>query len=358
MSELRAEQPSPQEQPYRIEQRDPLGVLSSTREVMLRARLVQIDTTQIERLARSLMTPQDEKAGLSSGRAGITAPAWPAHYHFFDGSERTVNWLLVLDALNFCFWAEKGQARWQIEYRGEVLNGYWAEAAALRRAVEENKPLWDARYLSNIDRQELATIFRGPSQDGPGIPLFEERVRCAREVGQVLLERFGGQFSRLVEQAGRSGVALALALVEHFSSFRDVATYEGREVRFFKRAQICVADLHGAFGGRSWGAFTDMDELTIFADYKLPQVLRHHGVLVYAPELADRIDRLELLAPGSVEEVEIRAATTWASELLRREIVRLGGQAVTAAEIDQLLWHLGQDATDMRPYHRVRTIFY
>ena len=354
MAELQAEHHFSQEQPYSLEQRDPLGVLSSTREVILRARSVQIDTAQIERLARVLMTPQNGEAG----QAVFTAPAWPAQYHFFDGSERTVNWLLVLDALNFCFWAEKGHARWQIEYRGKVLNGYWAEAAALRRAVEENKPLWDARYLSNIDRQELAAIFRGPSQDGPGIPLFEERLRCAREVGRVLLERFGGQFSHLVEQAKQSGVALALALAEHFSSFRDVATYDGREVRFFKRAQICVADLYGAFGGRSWGAFTDMDELTIFADYKLPQVLRHHGVLVYAPELADRIDRLELLAPGSVEEVEIRAATIWACELLRRAIVRLSGQVVTAAEIDQLLWHLGQDAANMRPYHRVRTIFY
>ncbi len=358
MSELRTGQSSPQEQQFHLEQHDPLGVLSSTREVMLRAKLVQIDTAQIERLARSLLAPRNYERGQASGLSGIAAPAWPAHYHFFDGSERTVNWLLVLDALNFCFWAEKGQARWQIEYQGEVLNGYWAEAAALRRAVEENRPLWDARYLSNISQQELATIFRGPSQDRPGIPLFEERLRCAREVGQVLLERFGGQFSHLVEQAGQSGVALALALVEHFSSFRDVATYEGQEVRFFKRAQICVADLHSAFDGRSWGTFADMDKLTIFADYKLPQVLRHYGVLVYAPELAERIDHLELLAPGGVEEVEIRAATIWASELLRREIVRLGGQAVTAAEIDQLLWHLGQDAADMRPYHRVRTIFY
>jgi hypothetical protein len=355
MAELQAEQHFSQEQPYSIEeQRDPLGVLSSTREVVLRARFVQIDTVQIERLARALMTPQNGEAG----QAGFTAPVWPAQYHFFDGSERTVNWLLVLDALNFCFWAEKGQARWQIEYQGEVLNGYWAEAAALRRAVEENKPLWDAGYLSNIDRQELAAIFRGPSQDGPGIPLFDERLHCAREVGRVLLERFGGQFSHLVEQAKQSGVALALALAEHFSSFRDVATYDGREVRFFKRAQICVADLYSAFGGKSWGTFTDMDGLTIFADYKLPQVLRHHGVLVYTSELADKIDRLELLAPGSVEEVEIRAATIWACELLRRTIVRLSRQAVTAAEVDQLLWHLGQDAADMRPYHRVRTIFY
>jgi hypothetical protein len=80
--------------------------------------------------------------------------------------------------------------------------------------------------------------------------------------------------------------------------------------------------------------------------------------LVYTPELAARIDQQEQLAPGSAEEVEIRAATIWACELLRREATRLSTQAPTAAAIDQWLWHLGQDAEHMQPYHRVRTIYY
>lgn len=344
-----------QEQLYDLEQPDRLGVLTSTREVVVRARSVQIEMARVEQLARLLIGPQQEAAGQAPG---VAVPDWPERYHFFDGSERTVNWMLLLDALNFCFWGEKGQARWQIEYQGELLNGYWAEAASLRRAVEEGKPLWDAVYLSNIDHRELATIFRGLSADEPGIPLFEERLRSAREVGQVLLAHFGGEFSHLVEQTRQSGVELALALAEHFTSFRDVATYNHQEVRFLKRAQICVADLHGAFGGQSWGAFTDLDQLTIFADYKLPQVLRHYGALVYAPELAARVDNQDQLAPGSAEEVEIRAATIWASELLRRAVTRLCEQPITAALIDMLLWHLGQDAANMRPYHRVRTIFY
>lgn len=334
-----------------IERPDLSGVLTSTRAVVARARSVGLVSPQIGQLARLLV----EREGTEATDA---LPSWPARYHFFDGTRRTVNWMLLLDALNFCFWGAKGQERWRIEYQGEVLNGYWAEAAALRRAVEEGRPVWDARYLSNIDAEELAAIFRGLSADTPEIPLFGERLRIAREVGQVLLERFNGQFSHLVEQVQQSGVELALALADHFSSFRDVATYNSQEVRFLKRAQICVADLHGAFAGQSWGAFRDMDQLTIFADYKLPQVLRHYGALVYTPELAARVDQQEEFAPGSAEEVEIRAATIWTCELLRRAAAKLSAEALTAAEIDQWLWHLGQDADHMQPYHRVRTIYY
>lgn len=341
------------EKRYDLVQPDALGVLTSTREVVLRAKLVHIEHTQIAQLAQQLTNTQSATA-----TPQLTLPAWPAHYHFFDGSERTVNWLLLLDTLNFCFWSEHDQPRWQIAYQDEILNGYWAEAASLRRAVEEQKPLWDARYLSNIDHQELATIFRSLSADAPRIPLFEERLRATHEIGQVLSERFAGQFSHMVEQAEQSGVRLATLLAEYFPSFRDVATYQQHEVRFLKRAQICVADLHSAFGGQSWGTFTDLEHLTIFADYKLPQVLRHFGVLVYAPALASKVDHQELLTAGSADEVELRAATIWACELLRRVIERHVERPVTAMEIDQLLWHLGQDATHMQPYHRVRTIYY
>lgn len=152
-------------------------------------------------------------------------------------------------------------------------------------------------------------------------------------------------------------VKLALLLAAHFSSFNDVALYRKHEVRFLKRAQICVADLYGSFGGKAWGALQNLDQLTAFADYKLPQVLRHLGVLEYERTLAGHIDNQELISQGSEEEIEIRAATVWACELLRRAMVG-HDHHVTAAEIDQRLWLLGQESTHMRPYHRTRTIFY
>lgn len=324
---------------------DPLGVLSTTRPVVVAAGLVKINHGRLSVIAeqvRSFKLP---------GTAG--SGTWEARYHFFDGTARTVNWLLLLDALNFCFWPENGQPRWQIKYRGETLGGYWAEAAALTRAIEEGYPLWDARYLSEMSRADLAHILRGVNSPAP-IPLFEQRLANAREVGSVLLERYDGQFVHTLEEAGGSAVSLALLLEKHFPSFRDITRYRGREVRFLKRAQICAADLCGAFGGERWGAFHDLNGLTIFADYKLPQILRHAGVLEYHAVLAHRIDAMELLEQGSEEEAEIRAATVWACEWLRQEMA----EAMTAVEIDARLWLLSQEITGMRPYHRVRTMFY
>lgn len=325
---------------------DELAVLSSTRSVVEQGEHVWINREQLDQLCQRWLLEEESQAG-------TLAPAWYDQYHFFDDSERTVNWLLVLDALNFCFWGDKGQPRWSIDYDGTTLNGYWAEAAALTRAVEEGIPLWDAEYLRTISSETVAHIFRGTQT----IPLFEERVAHLHEVGRVLLERYDGQFARAIEQTHGSALQLALLLVRDFPSFNDVAIYRGRPVRFYKRAQICVADLWGSFHGEKWGRFTDLDQLTAYADYKLPQVLRHYNVLEYAPSLAETVDNQELIPSGSEEEIEIRANTLWACELLRRALLKYGVSMNNAA-IDQRLWTLGQSSDDMRPYHRTRTIYY
>ena len=325
--------PGEEEELYPLPDHDPLGVLSSTRKVIQLSKHVWINPEHVEQLSKQWL---QENAGNTS----TYPPAWNTHYHFHDGTERTVNWLLVLDALNFCFWPIKGEPRWSIEYCGETLNGYWAEAAALKRAVEEGIPLWDANTLHTMSSETMAHIFRGRGT----IPFLEQRVSHTREVGRVLLERYEDQFVHAIEQAEGSAIKLVNLLVHDFPSFRDITTYHSHPVKFLKRAQICVADLYNAFAGQQWGAFADLEQLTIFADYKLPQVLRYYHVLEYASTLAQRIDNQELLPAESEEEVEIRAATIWACELLRRTIQQ-HGHTMTAIEIDLRLWLMGQQLT-------------
>jgi hypothetical protein len=101
-----------------------------------------------------------------------------------------------------------------------------------------------------------------------------------------------------------------------------------------------------------------MDKLTAFADYKLPQVLRQLGILTYSLKLTHKVDNRILLFPGSVEEIEIRANTIWAVEVIRQQIEQLG-RSLKAFEIDWLLWNMGQEDTyRTKPYHRTKTIFY
>ncbi len=318
---------------------DPLDVLKTTAFVIQRARFVKINHDAIERAADALAEQR------------VEPPAWNYALHFFDGTERTVNYLFLLDALNFCFW---GKPKWGIPYRGRKLDGYWALAAALKRAIKKHPRFADPETWTRLAPQELALILRGNT----AIPLFAERWRNARELGAVLREHWGGSTATFVADATRDAPRLAQMIAENFASFDDIAVYDNREVRFFKRAQILVCDLWGAFGGKAWGAFDNIETLTAFADYKLPQILRAWGIVQYAPSLARKVDAQIELAAGSAAEIEVRAATLWGVEFLRDALARRG-RNLWSIQIDWILWEASQARFEgMKPYHRVRTIYY
>src|SRR5207237_2033902 len=127
--------------------------------------------------------------------------SWNRKYHCDDGTVRTANYILLLDALNFSFW---GKPRWTIEVGGERLGGYWALAAALKRAIEEGFDLTDAAALAHLEEPQLAHILRGEHT----IPLLNERARHAREVGQVLARKYDGQCANLIEAAGYDAIGV------------------------------------------------------------------------------------------------------------------------------------------------------
>jgi hypothetical protein len=133
-------------------------------------------------------------------------------------------------------------------------------------------------------------------------------------------------------------------------------------VHFYKRAQILVGDLWAAYGRSEDPAhpysFRDMAQLTMFADYRVPQILRHMGIMVYAPALAERVDSLGEVPFGSPEEVEIRAATVVAVERLQ-QCLRKEGRSLLVLEVDWLLWQWGEAIKDdILPHHRTLTIYY
>ena len=84
--------------------------------------------------------------------------------------------------------------------------------------------------------------------------------------------------------------------------------------------------------------------------------MRHWGCLAYDNALSSKVDGSQELKANSPEEVAIRAATVVAVEEL---VSRM--PSMTAVKLDWYLWQLGEQMNqkgDLKPFHRVRTIFY
>lgn len=339
---------------------DPLGVLASCAVVVNASLHVTIDSEAVDRLANTLVAQM------------VSAPVWDEAVHYRgtgpDATERTIGWIFVLDALNFCFWSQGPNPghRWRIASGGATYDGYMALAIALRDVARSGIPIWDVGWQSTVDDETINGIFR-PAPGSAPIPLLPQRTANLRELGQAMraLDLGDSPYRSFVGRAGGSAPRLVRAIVDTFPSFRDVAWWtppgsqgSATEVRFYKRAQILVSDLAGAFAGHPEMVFHDTGQLTAFADYKVPQVLRHHEVLRYGSTLAGRIQARDRIAPGSREEVEIRAATIWGCELLRQALADLGAD-FAANDVDWLLWNLGQSLpATCEPYHRTVTVFY
>ncbi|KAH9057522.1 hypothetical protein EDB87DRAFT_1565154 [Lactarius vividus] len=319
-------------------------------------------------------------------------PYDPAH----PGTRTTLDWIFLISSLNFSFWSQydgtdccygvEWREGWGSDHR-VVHTGYWSLVAALDRALEEGIPITDPSFYASEERcpdSLIEHVFRAAPQAIEGIPLLHERIAIMREVGAILCAGFGGSFQGFVEAFQRrhnydaSGLQLAQMVTDTFPSFRDEHWFEGRQIFFWKRAQILTAE--------TWAAFSPapaqhaphplfprgIAQLTMFADYRVPQILHHLRLLTYAPALVHTLRARDLLVSGmSREEVAIRAASIVAVERVAAALRADGGEgAVSSVLIDFFLWDLakrieeGEDRIEgvktqpMLPAHRTRSIWY
>lgn len=120
-------------------------------------------------------------------------------------------------------------------------------------------------------------------------------------------QKYQCNFTNCIAAADGSAAALVNLIAENFPCFNDVVKFENRKsVRFLKRAQICVADLWAAFNGEGYGEFHDIDKITIFADYRIPQMLNMLGCLWYAPLLENAIKKKKVIESGHSWEIQLR----------------------------------------------------
>ncbi len=315
-------------------------VRTSCAEVMAHATWVTIRPDRVEAYAASFTDAER--------RDPVDRPADPSADGSADGPEARIALVLALDAINF------GSGYHPVVRKRPGCSGAVTMATALREWAASAGPITPERLVS-LERDDVHRIFDQPDDGGPVRELMGLFTTALHDLGALVAR--SGSFAAFVDAADGSADRLVQQLDE-MPFFRDRARHHGREVLFYKRAQLSAADLARAFHGGGPGHFHDLDRLTAFADNLVPHVLRIDGVLQFDPALVARIDREELLTVGSAEEVEIRAAGVHAVELLR-DALAARGHAVRSSRIDELLWlRGGAPRYKAHPRHRARSVFY
>ena len=208
-------------------------------------------------------------------------PSWSSgHFNSNEFNiEMGLSYVFVIDSLNFCFWpCELLSDKYDFEYENLVNNLY--------SLMKSDSSFFNAKSLSEITVEDLKIkVFLNNE-----FPLLEERTRSLNELGQYIMLYYDGKFYNFVKN-NCDCIKIALKISEGVTTFRDETIFEGKQIFLYKRAQILAADLYSYLLDLDSDIhLTNVDKLTTFPDYRVPQILREIGIMEYDYDLSNIID--------------------------------------------------------------------
>jgi hypothetical protein len=272
-------------------------------------------------------------------------PAWdyPPFYPQTDDFEEMCMYYLLFNSINYCYFDDYGSVFTDGAHKSSTLAGL--------RITENLKDLKDPLFLSRVDENYmLSELFEA---DTP-ISLVKERTVAFREIGEFLSREPDFSFRKLFTRCYNNAYILSQFIPTLLPSWRDP---------FFKRSQLFVGMVQGRFNCFEKG----LDDLTVFADYKVPQTLHSMGMIRYHFSLYNTISNSSLIASGSKQELEIRAASIVLSDKLTAALNKYHDNSLNALHIDYLLWSAIRNRNSLPrgvmslvdiPHHRTMTTDY
>ncbi|XP_030636005.1 queuosine 5'-phosphate N-glycosylase/hydrolase [Chanos chanos] len=336
----------------------PLPPRESGRFVAEKSKDVFVDEEGVKKTAEMLYALRDSEVFQTTGWKKMN-PLAPS-----PDTDDAINWVFVVDTMNFSFWPDQPDQECEVKCRGTTYRGYMALCAAITRAMDEGVPITDGTYFSQMTLKQLEHVLR--SDSATPMPMLRERHAALTEAGHVLMQH-GGSFRQFMSRGENDAEKMVSYIVENLPSYRDEATFEGRRIAFYKRAQILVADFWGIMEARGEANIPNLDYLTMFADYRVPQALVYLGALRYSDLLMESLKNGELLSSGDRREVEIRGCSIWSVERIKTRLCELIEERdgkkchINSALIDFYLWPYAKEHhKEMAhiPIHHTRCIYY
>ena len=304
-------------------------IIESNKYVIENAKFIQINKKKIEKFANQIKD------------VNIQNWLYNSPYKLLDENiETIITFLLYFEAIDFSFW---GNPKWHIETINGVEDGSMALMFAMLRYMRENKS------FNNLTKEKFKKYLQGNIDT----PLFEERYQIIKNINKVVNEKMDGNFYNAVFKL-TSDEELFSFIIDNFEDFKDVRTYQGKIIYFYKLAQLLTSDiLH--IREKKENIKVDYAHLVGCSDYKIPQGLRALNLVKYNKELADIVDNKIEIKENSTYEVEIRATVIYVID----EIKRLLNNKVNAIELNDYIWLMSKNKElPKRPYHLTRTTNY
>jgi hypothetical protein len=265
------------------------------------------------RYPKHIEISQDHYLSMVEKIQNTPVPSWPKRE--IKNPELEVLSTLIKNSINYCYW----YGRYDIRPNDSCASKL---GKIVDKHMDPQKPF--ANVLGNIKREIILERF----------PLISERIKHLEEISF-----HGMEFSiKVCDNHDKPVERLMKGLFQYFPGYSADM--------FLKRASLFFVELYRIFG---WFK-EDMKNIFVPADYQLPKLLEHYGVLKYSYDLKNKILSHQLIPKNSLEECEIRAATIIVCDRLSKATGR------NIADIDSWLW-LNRDSIDT-PFHLTITTDY
>lgn len=244
-----------------------------------------------------------------------------------------ISYAIALNSINYRFWdLQDGQ---MLRYQHEGKVGALAMTSAFERAWNREHNSF-AQLSQPLTEDDILAVFG----DMPG------RVSRVAILNEVLLSPKLREVSEKLAEDITQAEGVFILGVEHAQTLADAfpLTYTDP---LLKKAQLAISAVWLACAQRGLNVDTD---LTAFADYQIPRILRALGVIEYSAEVAAIIDSMQLIESGSKIERAIRSASVGAVEAIAKK------HNVRSAPVDHYLWTRRNEAKE--PFHLCDTTAY
>lgn len=241
----------------------------------------------------------------------------------------TFKFLISLNSINYQFWSIQNNQL--VRYQNHNLVGALAMFDGFSRLFEYMVKInFDTNYLT---LQHIQDFFGD-------IPVPIERLSILKESFDQHL--FNDVLTILEQHIQLKNFNVALA--KKISNIMPISYHDP----YLKKIQLCLYEMANYLNFLGYDIKIDV---TVAADYQIPKVLEHLGVLTYSNQLIDTIQKKEKILSYSDMERAIRSATILSCEDISQK------HNISIACLDRFLW-LSRNDCHNKNFHLTETPYY